>query len=108
MNPKTTLAGLVTAIITMVIWALNSWVVAIPDDVTTFIIGGAIAVMTLFTDPQSFKEVTPKVMTAITTIITIAAYLLQSLWQFAIPDFVIAAAQAVGIFLLGWFLSDTK
>jgi len=106
MNPRTTLAGLITALVTMVAWAINTFVTPIPADVTTFVITGAIAIITLFADPNSFKEAPPNVMAVITTVITIATYVLNAFWQIIIPPFIVAAAQAIGIFLFGYYLTD--
>lgn len=108
MNPRTTLAGFITALITVAFWVINSWFYPIPTEVTTFVITGAIALVTLFADPNSFKEVKPNIFAVITTLITITGYVLQAVWKIQMPDFIIPFLQAISIFLFGLFLRDTE
>ena len=107
MNPRTTLAGLVTAVLTIILWAINAYWFPLPAEVRTFIITGAVTIIALFADPNGYKEVKPNIFVIITTIVTITGYVLN-IFHIVLPDIIIAGLQAICIYLFGYFLKDAK
>jgi hypothetical protein len=109
MNPKTTIKGLISAIVIFAIWiTLIAFTVVIPPEVGTFLNLIGIAIVGIWADPEGFKEISPALFGILTTILSFLFYILSHFFQIIVPELVQGAAQAIGVFLFGLFAHDAQ
>ena len=111
MNLKTTLSGLITALIIVLLFVVvKVFNLNIPEaqyEAIKFVITAiGLAIISLFADPNSFKELNVKFVGVLTYLVTAVTGLLGMLLKTAIPEVVTVAVQAILIFLFSWLLTD--